>query len=375
MVAPHFPPKISGMAVSVLETARKLLEMGCETHLVVSAFFKTKSKRKLLVHPVTHVDKSATSFCTSSMRKVKEIIKKNGLDVVHIHSSFGDDYIASYLGAKMKEKFHGIPTILSIHGGGRKSSSRETSALRLLPDLFDKVTVVSRGLKKELLALGFFPNKIAVIPNGVDLRRFKTDRGGSEVRRKYQIENEEPVILFPGRLDPDKGVTYLLSAFMKVLRRLPDAKLFLAGRGYLEDFITETVVKLHLQRSTIVDSFPYEDMPGVYEAADVVVLPSVHRDACPMAVLEAMASCKPVVATNVPCIKEIIVSNDTGLLVNPRDSHQLANAIVKLLANRRLVSSLAEKGYGFVEKFHDINSISKQIVGIYQEVLESKVIK
>lgn len=381
------------MAVSVFEMRRKLLEMGCEVHLVVPTFFKPKFERKLLVHPVTYsarsqsesalcghfckrvvyIDKSTTSFGTSSARKVQEIVEKNGLDLVHVHSSFDDNYVADYLGAKVKEEFRGIPTILTIHGGGRKSSFRECSVWKLVPNLFDKVIVVSHSLKKELLALGFFPNKIAVIPNGVDLKRFSASRAGSGVRRKYHIENKQPVILFAGRLDPDKGVTYLLSAFMEVLRKLSDAKLFLAGSGYLEDFIKEIVVKLRLQRSTTIESFSYEDMPGVYEAADVVVLPSVRRDACPVAVLEAMASRKPVVASNVPSITEIVKSNDTGLLVNPRDSHQLANAIVELLVNRRLASSLAEKGYGFVEKFHDINSISKQIITVYQEALESKI--
>jgi len=381
------------MAVSVFETGKKLLEMGCEVHLVVPAFFKTKFERKLLVHPVTydtrshsesvlcghfckrvvHVDESAVSFCASSMRKIQEIVDKNGLDVVHVHSSFSDSYIAYYLGVKVKEEFHGIPTILTVHGGVRKSNSRESSVWKLFPNLFDRVIVVSHSLKNELLALGFFPNKIAVIPNGVDLERFKAYRDDSEVRRKYHIENKQPVILFAGRLDPDKGVTYLLSAFMGVLRRLPDAKLFLAGSGCLGDFIKEIVVELRLQRSTIIESFSHEDMAGVYEAVDVVVLPSVQRDACPMAILEAMASRKPVVASNVPGITEIVADNDTGLLVSPRNSQQLANAIVELLVNRRLASSLAEKGYRFVEKFQNIDSISRQIISVYQRALESKM--
>jgi len=387
IVTPHFPPKISGMAVSVFEMRRKLLEMGCEVHLVVPTFFKPKFEHKLLVRPITYstrsqsesdlcshfckrvvyVDKSTISFGTSSARKVQEIVEKNGLDVVHVHSSFDDNYIADYLGAKVKEELRGIPTILTVHGGGRKSSSRESNVWKLVPNLFDKVIVVSRGLKNELLALGFSPNKIMVIPNGVDLERFNTNRGYSEVRKKYRIENKQPVILFAGRLDPDKGVTYLLSAFMEVLRRLPDAKLFLAGSGCLGDFIKEIVVELRLQRSTIIESFSHEDIAGVYEAVDVVVLPSVQRDACPLAVLEAMASRKPVVASNVPGITEIVKSNDTGLLVSPKDSHQLANAIVKLLTNRKLASSLAEKGYKRVKKCYDINSSSKRIVRVYQE--------
>lgn len=388
MVTPHFPPKISGMAVSVLELGKRLLEFEYEVHMVVPTFFKIQFKHKSSVHPVAlysssdiqsifsghfykhevSIDKTATSFCIPSVRKVREIAEKNSFDVVHIHSSFDDNYIAGYLEAEFRE----IPIILTIHGGGKEPGSRESSVWKLVPNFFDKIITVSHDLKKQLLALGVFANKIAIVPNGIDLKRFEACQSSSGIKTKYQIEDKQPLILFAGRLDPDKGVTYLLSAFIEILKELPSAKLFLAGSGYLNGFIRQAVAKLHLQRSTIIESFSYEEMPYVYAAADVVVLPSVQRDACPLSILEAMASCKPVVATNVPGITEIIANNDTGLLVSPKNSHQLANAIIKLLNNRKLASFLAEKGYMFVEKYHDVDSTSKQIMSVYEETLESR---
>jgi len=388
MVTPHFPPKVTGMSVAVFEISRKLSKIGCEIHLVAPLDPKTfRFKSKFLLHSIAYhglaelksflsdgyfdqiiqSNRPTTPFYIASIPKVKEIVENLGVNVVHIHSSY-DDYVAGYLGVKVKEAFPKITTILTIHGGGKEPNEKESSIRKMILNRLDKVITVSNSLKLELLTCGVLPEKVVVIPNGVGFQRFKVSRSDLVIsRRRHCIGENEPVVLYAGRLDPGKGVTYLLSAFMKVLKVLPNAKLVLAGDGYLKSVIMEIVVKLHLQTSVIIKGLlSYKDMPQLYAVADVIALPSTRKEACPMTLLEAMANRKPLVATSVRGTTEIITNNETGLLVSPRDALQLAEALVKLLTDRKLALTLAENGYKHVKKHFNINAVIEQLVKVYQ---------
>jgi len=184
----------------------------------------------------------------------------------------------------------------------------------------------------RIVMQGICSRDVYVIPNGVDWHRFE-GVAGDRLRSKLQIEEDEKVIIFVGTLRPVKGVKYLIQA-MNIIRQ-EDAKvrLLLVGDGEEKQSLERLVKELGLEEAVkFVGEVPNEKVPQYMVASDILVLPSLS-EGFPNVLLEAMASGLPIVATNVDGVPEIISHDENGLLVEPGDSHQLAEAILSLLQN------------------------------------------
>ncbi len=193
---------------------------------------------------------------------------------------------------------------------------------------------------------GLKPEQKAVWRNGVDTSRFGSDeakRKAKAFRAKYGISDEDIVFLFSGRLSPEKGAEELLEAFGQVAEQVPNAKLVVAGAFFfnsnikssfeqkLHDLASQPQVKERIIFTGFVD---YNDMPALYEMADICVLPSIWDDPAPLAVIESLVSGKPLITTRSGGIPEY--ANDDCAIILERDSQlveHLAQAMVELASN------------------------------------------
>ena len=193
---------------------------------------------------------------------------------------------------------------------------------------------------------GLKPEQKAVWRNGVDTSRFGSDeakRKAKAVRANYGISDEDIVFLFSGRLSPEKGAEELLEAFGQVAEQVPNAKLVVAGAFFfnsnikssfeqkLHDLASQPQVKERIIFTGFVD---YNDMPALYEMADICVLPSIWDDPAPLAVIESLVSGKPLITTRSGGIPEY--ANDDCAIILERDSQlveHLAQAMVELASN------------------------------------------
>jgi glycosyltransferase involved in cell wall biosynthesis len=192
----------------------------------------------------------------------------------------------------------------------------------------DRLVTVSAALKTELLRRGYSESKISVIYNGVDETFFyPSDQLAS--RRKLNLEPDTKYLLFVGTLSRRKGIDVLLAAFKAINR--PDVKLIFIGQGgdhhVIENFITEHSWQDRILRPGVV---PHAQLPLWYAAADIVVLPSL-AEGVPNVILEALAMGKPVVATRVGGIPEILAGEKTGFLCPPGDAGSLILVIENAL--------------------------------------------
>jgi glycosyltransferase involved in cell wall biosynthesis len=200
----------------------------------------------------------------------------------------------------------------------------------------------------------------------VDLDRYNHQQPCCTLHKDYSIPEDAPIVGVVARLEAEKGHRTLVEAWADVLKGVSNAWLLIVGEGSERDALEAQAEALSVSER-IVFTGRREDVPAVTAALDVAVLPS-YREAQGLSVLEAMALNRPVVASNVGGIPEMIEDGATGLLVPPGDSQALAAAIVRLLKDHPYADMLARGGHALVHDRFCIELMVSQISNIYDEV-------
>jgi glycosyltransferase involved in cell wall biosynthesis len=205
-------------------------------------------------------------------------------------------------------------------------------------------SVIKRQLVEEH---GIDPAKIEVIGSAVDLEKFKPQRDRTKFRREFGIDDITPLIGNVGMIRPDKGQLVLVEAARLVLEKRPDARFAIVGQGtgILKRGINvrNAIDQAGLADKIIMAGYRW-DTPDVYAACDMVVIASLRTEASPIVLREAFASGRPVIATKVGDIPEILRDRQNGLLIEPGDSQALAAAIIEFICDPKLAAHCAANG-------------------------------
>lgn len=371
MVGDEFYPDVGGAPVYTMELAKALANLGVKPTVLTHAhpglpeegeFGGVKVKRlKGFVMPRLNRALSA-----GLARRLHRCIKFDGYDVVHGQDLYSPMALQSVYSARRC----GIPPVLTCH------SIHETSSFwRLVyrPLVFtmeraDRVVAVCDATKKFCRALGVPDHKIVVIPNGTDPSgNLAIDRPSARARIGIK---QEPLVVTAIRLVKRKGPEHLVVAFSKIVKALPDAKLMIAGRGPEAENLQILVKKLGIQNSVFMLGFlPHEKVMELIAAADVFVLPSIV-EACPIALLEAMAAGAPTVCTRVGGIPEIVKDGVNGLMVQPGDEGALADAILHILNDDKLAERIRANGLKIVREGLSWERTAERTLAVYETVRE-----
>jgi glycosyltransferase involved in cell wall biosynthesis len=224
----------------------------------------------------------------------------------------------------------------------------------------DAVLALTEDMKREMQKI--YDRDIFVIPNGINLERFKNLSKG-DIRSKG-----EKTILFVGTLRPVKGLTYLIEA-MKITRdKNKDIQLMLVGSGEERVHLEVLIKKLKLKKCVnFIGKVPNEEVPEYMFASDVFVLPSLS-EGFPNVVLEAMASGLPIVATNVGGLSEIIKDGENGFVVEPKSPKQIAEMVLMLLEDDELRERISKNNKKRV-KDYSLESVVARLEEIYRSYL------
>ena len=230
------------------------------------------------------------------------------------------------------------------------------------------VTVSRYSLKKILGYYGVEQSKVRIVPNGVDCQRFRPHAGSEKLRRELGLTGMR-CILFVGRLIPRKGLPFLVEAAEKIVKELPDVKFVIVGDGPMRNNLVAWLRKIRLLKSFIFLGDVAEDMlPELYNCADVFVLPSV-QEGQGIALLEAQASGKPVVAFDVGAVGEAMIQGETGFLSGP-GSANLSECLLKLLHDKSLREKMGTRGREFVCSTLSWQTCAEKMLQVYREVLQ-----
>ena len=207
---------------------------------------------------------------------------------------------------------------------------------------------------------GVNPEKVVVIPNGVDTDLF------TPVDKPI---TSNPYVLYSGRLDARKGVEDFVSCARYVCREKPEVKFVVAGDGPLSTNMKRWVHTANLAANFRFTGFVNQKtLLQYYREASVYVLPSFY-EGMPLTLLEAMSCGTPCIATNVPGSSEVVINNVTGFLVSPGNPSQLAEATLKLLKDEQLRKEMGMKARKRVLEYYDWNITVDKLEGLYKQNL------
>jgi glycosyltransferase involved in cell wall biosynthesis len=208
-----------------------------------------------------------------------------------------------------------------------------------------KIVADAQVIKKQLVEQnGITPEKIDVIGSGVDLSKFKPGLDGMKFRQEMGFSAETPVIANIGMIRSDKGQMKLMKAALVVLKQRPDARFIFVGQGtgdrLRETRLRQAIYDSGLENKIIMLGYRW-DTPDILAAANMVVIASLCTEASPIVLREAFASGRPVVATKIGDVPEIIRDGENGLMVEPNDSNALATSILQFLSDETLAARCA----------------------------------
>jgi len=211
-----------------------------------------------------------------------------------------------------------------------------------------KIVADASVIKRQLVQQnGIDPAKIEVIGSAVDLQKFNPSRDRMKFRREMGFTADTPFIASIGMIRPDKGQLILVDAARLVLSQRSDARFVIVGQGtgYLKlgEKVRNAISCAGLAAKVLMIGYRW-DTPDIFAACDMVAIASLRTEASPIVLREAFASGRPVVATKVGDIPEIIEHRQNGLLVEPGDSKALAAAILEFLSDQKLAAHCAANG-------------------------------
>jgi glycosyltransferase involved in cell wall biosynthesis len=311
--------------------------------------------------PVTVVDEPDDAIATGALAALLSDLRP---EVVHNHM-YRAELIGTRAAIALGEIGRPRPYVVSTVHSSRVRSEEDRRVLLALTPRMDRLIAVSQSIVDKLHQEGRDGAPISLIHNGVDLVRYDHQEPCCTLHEEYGLPEDAPIVGVVARLEPEKGHPTLLEAWPIVVAAVPQATLLVVGegsrRGELEAMARELGVA-----DRVVFTGRRDDVPAVTAALDVAVLPS-YREALGLTVLEAMALSRPVVASNVGGIPEMIEDGVTGLLVPPRDAGALAAAIIRLLRDHPFADTLARAGHDLVHDRFCIELMVRAVEQIYDD--------
>lgn len=234
----------------------------------------------------------------------------------------------------------------------------------------ERIIAVSERTKEDFLRQNQIPkDKISVIYNGVDSEKFSPKISGDIIRETYSLGDSQLILTVGGNILL-KGTVFVFYALSEIVKVLPKVKLIVIGvSGKNRERLHPILKNLGIQNNVIfIDRIPNYKMPNYYSSSDVVVLPSLSEN-FPVVALEAMSSGKPVIASRVGGIPELVSNNKNGIIVSPGNVEQIVEALLRLLENPSLRNRMGNMGRKIIEEKFDWKKIGREYLKEFEKVL------
>jgi glycosyltransferase involved in cell wall biosynthesis len=370
-VTPYFMPHIGGVESHVLELSKMLKKRGHEVTVLTALLKGTKPEEEVEGINVLREKPMLTAYTTPVTSSFKRTVARLDADVVHAHTP---PPVSAYYASKGCGRA-GIPFVLTYHCDpilsgvvGRMllalykrtigpSTLKRTDELILTTESYDATSRVTWNYESK------------IIPNAVDIDTYNPKVSGADVRKRMGMLDGQSLVLFVGRLVPHKGVQYLVRA--AGLIKTDEIRVVVCGDGPLLGGLKDEVKRLGLEKKvTFVGKVPYKELPGYFSACDIFCLPSTSRlEAFGIAALEAMATARPVVVSDIPGVREVIQDGKQGFIAKACSPEDIAEKITLLHedpAARKRMGDLARRT---VEEKYSWDRIVERVEEVYKEAI------
>ena len=313
-------------------------------------------------------------FIPSFPHLVYELLKictEHNIQIVHF---WNYEYLTSTLAFLLRKKLMNLSFVLTVIGFPGLNWYYGVRAVdtvgfiytytigRLILKAVDHVVVLGTSLIKYAKWMGIADGKVSVCPLGIDLETFRATKSAKIIRDEFGIGSSDIVIIYVGRLEQVKGIAYLLEAAKNLSKRFENIRFLIVGDGPLRSKFEK-----HSNPQIILTGWR-NDVANLLNASDIFILPSLS-EGLPISILEAYALGKPVIATNVGAVPDLVVNEKTGLLVASRNPMEIENAIRYLLENPEIAHAMGVNGKEFVKKHHNWDDIIDEYEALHNSLV------
>ena len=334
-----------GEAFHVLNLSLKLIQRGHRVILITKSGWEVNKQADSIGLPNIALKMNGHFNIRDNLNDILKLIsifKKERIDIIHAHR--GHDHWLAAIALLFSGKK--IPLIRTRHVNVPVKNHIFNKWLYKYKT--DKIICVANHIKDGLIKNNnFTPSKLKVIYTGTDTDVFNYKLTGEKIKKEFNILKNSSVIGIVGRISPIKGHKFLLNAVPMIKKEFPDAKFIFAGA-----FVNQKTLKdlqslaetLGIKEDMIFTGFR-DDIPGIIASFDIAVIASKGSEGSSRACYEHMAMKKPIVATRVGIMPEIIKDGVNGLLIPAEDSSSMASAIIKILKDKDLGQKMGESAY------------------------------
>jgi glycosyltransferase involved in cell wall biosynthesis len=314
------------------------------------------------VYPIPHGFAHPAGWLT--LVALARDLRRLGVDVLMTSHNYTN------VRAGVAARLAGVPLVTGQRGRLKPNRKRDR-VFAALADLFAaRIIANSQAIANETLDRDpISPNKIRVVPNGVlfaDYAALRRQRDAT--RRALGVPQDAPLIVCVARVQREKGQQVLIEALARLEPQTPAPWLLLAGGGDL-DAMREHARKHKLGERVVLPGM-IDDIPALLAASDYFVLPSL-TESFPNALVEAMQAGLPCIASRVGGVAEVLTHEQTGLLVEPSEVSQLAQALTRLLTDAELAARLGKQARSLIEKQYTLGRMMADIEAVLQDVAEA----
>jgi phosphatidylinositol alpha-mannosyltransferase len=366
LVSPYDFAYPGGVANHISSLGHHLAEMGHDVKVIAPASRAITSLGDMFIpggKPHSIPTSGSIARVTISPRlppSVKTMLNEEKFDVIHLHEPLMPSLCFHVLRCSRTVN---VGTFHAFDGRGYSfSKPLNPLILKVLVSKLDGRIAVSKP------AMDFvskhFPGNYEIIPNGVDTGHFSPD-----VAPIDEFCDGKLNILFVGRLEKRKGADYLLEAYQRIKRHIPNSRLIIVGPGTrLRHKYEKQVKQSGLEDVVFAGYANYGELPRYYKTADIFCAPATGWESFGIVLLEAMAVGRPVVASNIEGYATLITHGVEGLLVPPKDEDSLAQALISLMTDESLRQQMGARGR-VKAKGYDWKYIAQKVLNYYITVL------
>lgn len=316
--------------------------------------FASRFFPSLYFYPYTHI--------------ARTICKKLSPSIIHIHNR--PQFLKSF------HKHCECRTILHMHNEIKPYLPIINPLAVNLLNKADAIISVSKYLKKSILKKypQVDPSKVYVLYNGSDVERFRprNEEKLVNIRKRYGISANTNVILYVGRLIPEKGVHLLVNSFPFIKKDYNNVKLLIVGApnfAVASETAYAHLLKANADKDVIFTGWIPEDiLPYMYSLSDIFVFPAIWNDVSPLPIYEAQASGLPVISSNRGGIPEIIINNETGIIIEPNVKN-LTDAVLALLHDESKRKKMGVNARKRAEEYYSWDRVATELQKIYRDIL------
>jgi glycosyltransferase involved in cell wall biosynthesis len=346
----------------VLLTVNGLREIGHRAALVAhpDGELRRRAAEGLDLIPIA----ARTEMDLSAAWRLARVVKRLAPDVIHAHDPHGIAMasLALSLGASSAKNGR-VPALVAsrrvdFHLKGNSLSRWKHRQV-------DCFIAASEAIRRILLGDGVPPERTTTVHEGIDVDHVLA-APGVNVHEAFWLPRHAPIVGSVAALVPHKGQRYLVEAAQLILREVPDARFVILGEGELREQLERQIRDHHLEKHVFLPGFR-TDVLGCIKGFDVFAMSSV-TEGLGTSLLDAMACSKPIVATSVGGIPEVVVDGEGGLLVAPRNHSAMAGAIVRLLTDQGLRARMGEAGLARVRERFTVERMVSETAAVYARV-------